>query len=69
MHLPSGLELIIIAGVFVMLFGANKLPKLGGAIGESIKNFKKGIREGTEDETERKSIDSNSTTDKPKSND
>jgi sec-independent protein translocase protein TatA len=66
MHLPSGLELIIIAGVFVMLFGANKLPKLGGAIGESIKNFKKGIKEGTETEEEKKAIDSQSTTEKNK---
>lgn len=27
------------------MFGTNKLPKLGGAIGESIKNFKKGIKD------------------------
>ena len=38
-------ELLIIAGVVVMLFGASKLPKLGGAVGESIKNFKKGIKD------------------------
>ena len=40
-------EVLIIAGVIVLLFGASKLPKLGGAIGESIKNFKKGIKDGT----------------------
>lgn len=38
-------ELVIIAIVIILLFGANKLPKLGGAIGESIKNFKKGIKD------------------------
>lgn len=38
-------EMLIIAGVIVLLFGASKLPKLGGAIGESIKNFKKGVKE------------------------
>lgn len=38
-------ELLIIMGVIVLLFGAKKLPALGGAIGESIKNFKKGISE------------------------
>jgi sec-independent protein translocase protein TatA len=65
MHLPNGLELLLIAGVFVMLFGANKLPKLGGAIGESIKNFKKGIKEGTDAEEEKKkTIDSESQGDK-----
>jgi sec-independent protein translocase protein TatA len=44
--LPGGMELLIIAGVVVLLFGAKKLPGLGGAIGESIKNFKTGIKEG-----------------------
>ena len=43
--LPSGFEIAIIAGVVVLLFGVNKLPKLGGAIGESIKNFKKGVKD------------------------
>lgn len=58
--LPSGFEVAIIAGVVVLLFGVNKLPKLGGAIGESIKNFKKGVKEpeGTKTiEGEKKSED------------
>ena len=38
------MELLIIAGVFVLLFGAKKLPGLGGAVGEGIKNFKKGVK-------------------------
>ena len=45
MGLPGGTELMIIAGVVVLLFGATKLPKLGGAVGESIRNFKKGIKD------------------------
>ncbi len=40
-------ELIIILAILVLLFGARKLPQLGGAIGESIKNFKKGIKDET----------------------
>lgn len=49
MALPGPTELIIIAGVVLLLFGARKLPQLGGAIGESIKNFKKGVKdEGAE---------------------
>ena len=39
-------ELAIIAVVVIFLFGAKKLPALGGAVGQSIKNFKKGIRDG-----------------------
>lgn len=45
MVLPGLPEMLIIAGVVVLLFGAKKLPALGGAIGESIKNFKKGVKE------------------------
>ena len=41
-------ELIIIFGVVFLLFGAKKLPGLGGAVGESIKNFKKGVKDGDE---------------------
>jgi len=46
MTMPGMTELLIIAGVVVLLFGAKKLPALGGAIGESIKNFKKGVSDG-----------------------
>lgn len=45
MSLPGLSEMLVILAVVVLLFGANKLPKLGGAIGESIKNFKKGIND------------------------
>ncbi len=41
---PGTTELLIIFAVLVLLFGANKLPKLGGAIGESIKNLKEGTK-------------------------
>jgi len=45
MGLPSLPELLIIMAVLVLLFGAKKLPALGGAIGESIRNFKKGVKD------------------------
>ena len=45
-------EVVMIVGTVVVLFGAEKLPRLGSAIGESIKNFKKGIK--SEEETEKK---------------
>lgn len=43
--MPGTMEMLIIAGVVILLFGAKKLPALGGAVGESIKNFKKGVKE------------------------
>lgn len=51
MALPGPTELIIIAGVVLLLFGARKLPQLGGAIGESIKNFKKGVKDETAEQS------------------
>ena len=42
--LPGPSELLIIFGVALLLFGPSKLPQLGGAIGESIRNFKKGMK-------------------------
>lgn len=45
MGIPGGFELLIVFGVVVLLFGAKQLPKLGGAVGESIKNFRKGIKD------------------------
>lgn len=42
--LPGISELLLIFGVVLLLFGGRKLPELGGAIGESIKNFKKGLK-------------------------
>lgn len=38
-------ELLVVAGAIVLLFGASKIPQLGGAIGEGIRNFKKGLAE------------------------
>jgi sec-independent protein translocase protein TatA len=48
--MPGMWELIVIGGIIVLLFGAKKLPGLGGAIGESIKNFKKGVQDSNEPE-------------------
>ena len=43
--IPGGTELMIIFGVALLIFGPSKLPQLGKAVGESIKNFKKGIKD------------------------
>jgi sec-independent protein translocase protein TatA len=50
--LPGGPEWIIILLIFVLLFGAKKLPELGGAIGKSIKSFKAGVEDGKTPEDE-----------------
>ena len=37
------MELAIILGIVVVLFGARRLPELGSGVGKAIKNFKAGI--------------------------
>jgi len=36
-------ELLIILVIILIIFGAGKLPEIGGAIGKGIKNFKKSV--------------------------
>jgi sec-independent protein translocase protein TatA len=43
-------ELIIIALVILLLFGATRLPKLGRSMGQSIKGFKQGLNDDAEDD-------------------
>ncbi len=47
-------ELLLIAAVLLLLFGASKLPQLGQGLGESVKSFRKAFREVQGDETDRK---------------
>jgi sec-independent protein translocase protein TatA len=52
---PSGWELILILAVIILLFGAKKLPELFRSVGQSIKEFKKGVKEAdTEEKPEAK---------------
>jgi sec-independent protein translocase protein TatA len=41
-------ELIVIMVIVVLIFGAGKLPEIGGAIGKTIKGFKKSMKEPDE---------------------
>ncbi|TKX75568.1 twin-arginine translocase TatA/TatE family subunit [Halorubrum sp. GN11_10-6_MGM] len=47
--IPAGPELLIILLVLVLLFGANKIPKLARSTGQAMGEFKKG-REQVEEE-------------------
>ena len=43
--MPLGvLEILIILLIILILFGSKKLPELSKALGESIKEFKKGLK-------------------------
>ncbi|MGQ0743767.1 MAG: twin-arginine translocase TatA/TatE family subunit [Acidimicrobiales bacterium] len=46
--LPGGWELLIVLLVVLLLFGSTRLPKLARSMGEASKEFKKGIKDGSE---------------------
>ena len=42
-------ELIIILVIVILIFGVNKIPKLGKGLGEGIRNFKDSLKAGAEE--------------------
>ena len=45
----SPVQIAMVVGVIVLLFGGSKLPQLAKSIGQSSKAFKEGLREAEED--------------------
>ncbi|MCA9804025.1 MAG: twin-arginine translocase TatA/TatE family subunit [Cyanobacteria bacterium HKST-UBA02] len=58
--LNSPVDIAIVAGVALLLFGPKKLPELGRALGQGIGNFKKALTDAQDEvstainETEKK---------------
>ncbi len=52
MHLAflSPMELMVVVGVIVLLFGASKIPQLMRGMGQGMGEFKKGLKEGNQEE-------------------
>ena len=46
-------ELIIILVIILIIFGAGKLPEIGGGMGKAIKNFKRATKESETKEPEK----------------
>ena len=42
-------EILILVLVVLILFGPNKLPELGKALGKAVGEFRRGIKEGLDD--------------------
>lgn len=40
-------HLVIILVIIMIVFGAGKLPEVGGGLGKSITEFRKGVRDGS----------------------
>ena len=41
-------EIVIVLAIVLLFFGGKKLPELGKALGKSMNNFKKGLKETEE---------------------
>lgn len=50
--MPGAWELMIILVVLLLLFGARRLPEIARSIGKSSKEFKRGLREGEQEEND-----------------
>lgn len=47
-------EILIIGVVVLLFFGGKRLPSLGRSLGESIGEFKKGLKESHKDDDSKK---------------
>jgi sec-independent protein translocase protein TatA len=45
-------ELLLILGIVVILFGANRIGKIGGELGKGIREFREGIKGDAESNRE-----------------
>ena len=45
-------ELLILLAIVVLIFGVNKLPRLGKGLGEGIRNFKDSVKSDTKNSTD-----------------
>ena len=45
-------ELLLILLAVILLFGGSKLPQLGKGLGESVRSFRKALKEAKPDEEE-----------------
>ena len=46
------LELVLIVVVVLVIFGPKNLPKIGSALGKTVKNVREGMEEGAEDKSD-----------------
>ena len=43
-------EILLILGVVLLVFGASRLPQMGLSLGKGLRQFKRGITTGEDDE-------------------
>lgn len=48
-------ELLVILVIALVIFGPSKLPQIGSGLGKAIRDFKKGVTGGEDDESNKES--------------
>jgi sec-independent protein translocase protein TatA len=48
---PSLPHLLMVLVIFMLLFGAKKIPEIAGSMGKGIKEFKKGMNDALHDDS------------------
>ena len=46
-------ELMVILVIALVIFGPSKLPQIGSGLGKAIRDFKKGVTGGEDDESDK----------------
>ncbi|MGJ0309201.1 twin-arginine translocase TatA/TatE family subunit [Aliarcobacter cryaerophilus] len=59
MHMPSGMQLLVIVLIVLILFGGKKIPELAKGLGSGIKNFKKAVKEDDDEVATASKIEEN----------
>jgi len=49
---PGPMELLLLLGILLLVFGSSKIAGIGKGLGEGIRNFKKGLKADDSDELE-----------------
>ena len=55
--MPGPTEMIIVLVICLLLFGGARLPSLMRNLGASAREFQKGVREGSDEDEEPKSLE------------
>ncbi len=50
----NGPELLIVLAIVVLLFGVGRVSKIGGEMGQAVANFRRGLRENSDETTTEK---------------
>jgi sec-independent protein translocase protein TatA len=59
-------ELMVILVIALVIFGPSKLPQIGSGLGKAIRDFKKGVTGGEDDEANNKDTKKENSKDLPR---